>query len=148
MNTLEWSKASRSMPSQAHSKWSKFKGVCSQKRKNRLVPFFLPTYFPLWQYGLSSFQVWDTQLDRFLTKIMYILYFVYKGQKILKAIYGVLNSQKKWTKLTILRIFFTQDSEFCSFLGELRKVYIFWPLEISLSGQTGPNFTFRVNFQW
>ena len=29
--------------------------------------------------------------------------------------------QKKRTKLTILRIFFTHDSEFHSFLGELRK---------------------------
>ena len=39
-------------------------------------------------------------------------------------IYGLLNSHKKRTKLTILSIFFTQDSEFCSFLGIIEKTII------------------------
>ena len=44
-----------------------------------------------------------------------------KGKIISEANYGVLNSSKKRTKLTILSIIFTQDSEFCSFLEELRR---------------------------
>ena len=42
-----------------------------------------------------------------------------KGQTISKAGYGFLNSSKKRTKLTILSIFFTQDSEFLSFFGRI-----------------------------
>ena len=44
-----------------------------------------------------------------------------KGQTILKANYGVLNSSKNRTKLTILSIFFTQDSKFCSFFGRIEE---------------------------
>ena len=47
-----------------------------------------------------------------------------KGQIILKANYAVLNSSKKQTKLTILSIFFIQNSEFLSFLEELRRPQI------------------------
>ena len=47
-----------------------------------------------------------------------------KVRKSRKAIYGVLNSSKKRTKLTILSIFFTQDSEFRSFLGIIEKTII------------------------
>ena len=42
--------------------------------------------------------------------------------QISKAISGLLNSPKKRTKLTILRIFFTQDSEFRSFFWRTNTV--------------------------
>ena len=44
---------------------------------------------------------------------------VSKSRKL--VIYGVLNTSKKRTKLTILRIFFTQDSEFRSFFGRIEE---------------------------
>ena len=44
-----------------------------------------------------------------------------KGQYISKAIYGLLNSSRRRTKLTILSIFFTQDSEFRSFFGRIEE---------------------------
>ena len=37
-------------------------------------------------------------------------------------IYGLLNSHKKRTKLTILSIFFTQDSELRSFFGRIKEI--------------------------
>ena len=45
---------------------------------------------------------------------------VAKGQTISEANYGVLNSSEKGTKLTVLSIFFAQDSDFPSFFDELR----------------------------
>ena len=44
-----------------------------------------------------------------------------KGQKISKAIYGLLNSSKKRTKLTILIKEDAQDSEFRSFFGRIEE---------------------------
>ena len=38
-----------------------------------------------------------------------------------KAIYGLLDSPQKQTKLTILSIFFTQDSELRLFLGRIQE---------------------------
>ena len=38
-----------------------------------------------------------------------------------KAIYCLLNSHRKWTKLTILSIFLTQDSESRSFFGRIEE---------------------------
>ena len=46
---------------------------------------------------------------------------VAKGHKISKAIYGLLDSPNKRTQLTILIIFFTQDSEFHSFFGRIKE---------------------------
>ena len=48
----------------------------------------------------------------------------WKGQWISKAIYGLLNSSKKQTKLTILNIFSTQNSEFRSFYGRIENTII------------------------
>ena len=38
--------------------------------------------------------------------------------------YGVLDSSKKWTKLTILSTEVAQDSEFCSFFGRIQDAII------------------------
>ena len=42
-----------------------------------------------------------------------------KGQYFSKEIYGLLNSSKKRTKLTILSKEDAQDSEFCSIVGRI-----------------------------
>ena len=49
-----------------------------------------------------------------------------KGQTVSKENYGVLNSSKKRMKITILNIFFIQDSEFRSFFGRIEEtIYCF-----------------------
>ena len=54
-----------------------------------------------------------------------------KGQQISKANWGVLDSSKKRTKLTILSTFSTQDSELHSFFGRIEDTIfffeIYWP---------------------
>ena len=53
----------------------------------------------------------------------------YKGQTISKANYGVLKSPKKRMKLTILSIFSSQDSDFCSFSWRIKEaINCFWDL--------------------
>ena len=47
-----------------------------------------------------------------------------KGQSISKAIYGLLDSPTKRTKLTILSIFY--NSEFCSFFCRIENTIIFF----------------------
>ena len=42
-------------------------------------------------------------------------------------IYGLLDTPKKLTKFTILSIFFTQDSEFCSFFGRIQETINYFP---------------------
>ena len=56
-----------------------------------------------------------------------------KGQKISKAIYGVLNSSEQQTKIIILRTCSIQDKFFRSFFGRIEFIIIFafeiyWPL--------------------
>ena len=48
--------------------------------------------------------------------------FLFNVQKISKANYGVLNSCKKRTKLTILSKEDDQTSEFCSFYGRIEEI--------------------------
>ena len=43
--------------------------------------------------------------------------------KVSKAIYGLLNAPKRRAKLTILSIFFTQDSDFHYSMGKLMRPY-------------------------
>ena len=47
-----------------------------------------------------------------------------KGQYILRAIFGLLNSPKKRWKLTFLSLFSTQDSEFRLFFGRVEDTII------------------------
>ena len=58
--------------------------------------------------------------------ILFVKYFCIfnKGQTISKANYGVLNSSKKRTKLTILSKEDAQDSEFRSFFGRIEDTII------------------------
>ena len=48
----------------------------------------------------------------FRHSLPFLVFGIGKGKLISKALYGLLNSSKKRTKLTILSFFFTQDSEF------------------------------------
>ena len=50
------------------------------------------------------------------------LEFLQMADNFSKANYGVLIYPKKGTKLTILIISFTQDSEFCSFFGKIEEI--------------------------
>ena len=48
--------------------------MTSQGRRNwggQIFKIFGATYYLIWQYGLSSFQLGDTKLERFLPKNQY-----------------------------------------------------------------------------
>ena len=113
-----------SLPSQhRRSAWIqivwKLGALCVLTKKTLKKTFFYYTITLRW-----SHQVYFVSTLPIIIYLCLIIRMIVKGQYISKAIFGVLNSSKKQTKLTILSIFFTHN-----LLSRLSDLYLRSSLE-------------------